>query len=284
MSNACYPHQGKHVARLTHCRKLLVGSQPQNHAVCQSQQESRISESISSSAFSYKCGESAKSSSADSENWSMVDKVYQRTYPSMTPSTKVSSLSALKQTVASTEAVTYDGGGSARNRLTDFLQTYSEPFAIRSQKMRNYKAHPGSICCWFGPTIFKKWTESGDELFVTPPRWSAYGLRLTFRSPILYLRTLNLEIFVQREAKKFEKFSIHWGLSFPNIIPKGAPVMELARAGDTKGVITMFEERRAGCRDTTLDGLSLLHVCQPRHNDRGDANVIRLLHGRVTLS
>ena len=128
--------------------------------------------------------------------------------------------------------------------------------------MWNCNANLGSLCCWLGPVIFKRWTECGEELFDLRPEQAAFGLRLTVRPSNLYLRTLSLEVFMQREIHRLEKWSIRWSLSFPKIIPKDSLVLRLASEGDVKGVKEMFEAGRAGCTDSTPNGTSLLHVRQ----------------------
>ena len=170
---------------------------------------------------------------------------------------------------ASTEIAVPKEREPADSRLAQFLRSYSEPFGIQSQKMWNYDASLASLCCWLGPVIFKKWTERGEELFDLRPEQAAYGLRLTVRSANLYLRTLNLEVFVQREIHRLEKWSIRWSLSFPKIIPKDSLVIRLASVDDVKGVKEMFEAGKAGCTDTTSNGTSLLHVRQPQHECTG---------------
>lgn len=138
--------------------------------------------------------------------------------------------------------------------------------------MRNYNAALGSLCCWLGPIVFKKWTESGEELFNVSPECAGFGLRLTIRSPVLYLRTLSLEIFVQRQSEmhRLETASLRWSIASPKIIPKDSVVMKLARVGDLESIMAMFVAGSAGCTDTTASGMSLLHVCKPDHNDAGD--------------
>lgn len=161
---------------------------------------------------------------------------------------------------ASTETIVNEEHVSGDSRLAQFLRSYSEPFAIRSEKMRSYNASLGSLCCWIGPTIFKKWTEKGQELFGVRPERTAFGLRITVRSCVLYLPTLSLEVFVQKEIHRLEKWSIRWSVSFPNIVSKDSCVIRLASIGDVKGVMELFGAGKAGCTDTTLNGTSLLHI------------------------
>ena len=201
---------------------------------------------------------------AGRENPTSLEKTFRRQCP-LVPIATNASLPPTTADEASTELAAHEEPEPADSRLTKFLQSYSEPFGIQSQKMWNYDASLGSLCCWLGPMIFKRWTERNEELFGPRPEQSAYGLRLTVRSSNLYLRTLCLEVCVQTEIHRLEKWSIRWSLSFPKIIPKDSFAIRLASVGDVKSIKELFEAGRAGCTDTTPNGTSLLHVRQLQH-------------------
>lgn len=165
-----------------------------------------------------------------------------------------------KQTPISTSTIFYQKLESTGARLTQFLQSYSEPFAIRTQTMRSYHTLFGSLCCLLGPTIFRRWTDIGEEVFEIMPEWTAYGLKLTVRSPKLCQWTLSLEILAQRKIQKHEKSSLLWSMSFPKIVQRDFSAMRLARTGKVESIRELFQAGRAGCTDTTPNGTSLLHV------------------------
>ena len=72
-------------------------------------------------------------------------------------------------------------------------------------------------------------------------------------------------------------------MSFPSIVPEKSPVMKLAKEGDVKSIVAMFEARRAVYTDTTPDGTSLLHVRQSKNDDTEMIQIQhRLLRGKVT--
>lgn len=216
------------------------------------------------------CGESAHWELTACEEPDELNTMSRRTIPSAATPADVSASGPMSQTMTLVKATPHYKDSSISKRLVQYLQTYPEPFGIQNQKMRNYNSLLGSLCCSFGPTIFRKWRESGEEPFDLFPNWSAFGLRLTIRSPILYLQTLKLEIFIQRYTYKHQSASIRCSISFPAIIPKDSQVMKLARSGDVDSIATMFEAGRAGYTDTTPKGTSLLHVRQLRPNELGE--------------
>lgn len=215
------------------------------------------------------CENSTDRYTSGSGNLTSLEKSCRRQCPSLPIATNASIPPSTGNLASSTEIAVHKENELANGRLAQFLRSYSEPFGIQSRKMWNYDASLGSLCCWLGPIIFKRWTERGEELFGLRPEQAAYGLRLTVHSSNLYLRALNLEVFVQREIHRIEKWSIRWSLSFPKIVPKDSLVIRLASEGDVKGLKEMFETGRAGCTDTTQNGTSLLHVCRPQYGCTG---------------
>lgn len=194
------------------------------------------------------------------EKHTSIEKVCLRQSPSASITVDHPSPPSARQIAVPAEIVAYTETNPSCTRLAHFLQSYSEPFAVRSQQMWNYNSLLGSSCFWLGPIIFKKWTKSGVELYDLQSEGSAFGLKLTVRSPKFYLRTLILQVFVQGGILRFEKWSLNLSISFPKIIPTNSLVMKMAEVGDVKGVMEMFGAGKAGCRDTTPDGISLLHV------------------------
>ena len=171
----------------------------------------------------------------------------------------------------------------ASTRLSQFLQSYSKPVGIRCQKIRNYSPGLGSMCYWYGPTIHQRWTEQGEERFGVMAQWSAYGIRVAVRSPLLCSRTLNLWIYAQMGTPRQESLSVQWSLSFPSVVPENSAIMRSARDGDVKSVIALFEGGEASYSDTAPNGTSLLHVRLSRtnfHSENTDSH--RLLREKVT--
>lgn len=160
----------------------------------------------------------------------------------------------------------HNGDGLASTRLVQFLQSYSKPFGIRCQKIRNYNPGLGSMCYWYGPTIFHRWTEQGEERFGVMARWCAYGTRVTVRSPLLCSRTLQLWIYAQSGIPRQESLSVQWSLSFPSVVPETSAIMRSAKGGDVKSVIALFEGGEASYSDTAPNGTSLLHVRLSRND------------------
>ena len=258
------------ICKLTFYSKLLVRSQPSNTPTKPGghvQQQECRSQFSSGCDLINECGGPAEFYINGCGNSTSSGKVSQRSCLSVPTTANKTVLAHMEQIAPWTETGPRDKDGSVGTRLAQFLQSYSEPFAIRSQKMRNHKPLLGSLCYWYGPTVCKKWTENGEELFGLLPEWSAFGIRVTVRSPIFYPRTLSLGIFAQRETQRLESLSVRWSMSFPSIVPKKSPVMKSAREGDMKSIVAMFEARRAGYTDTTSDGTSLLHVRQPKNDD-----------------
>lgn len=146
-----------------------------------------------------------------------------------------------------------------QGRLAQFLRCYSEPIAVRVSKARRHCILGGSLSHCVGPVLVKRWAEDGKELFSTPSRL-AYGWACTFRLQYISHRAMTLKILPHRENNSPQTWSMKWCLSFPNIVPRDAAIMELAMRGDINGVRGMFQTGKAACTDTMPDGTNLLHV------------------------
>lgn len=127
-----------------------------------------------------------------------------------------------------------------------------------------------TLCCSHGPAHMKKWTEKGEELFGVIAGWSAYGIKVTIRLPMIYSRTLSLAAYAQRESRRQESLSIRFFMSFPSIVPEEAPIMRASKAGDVESMMAMFEARTAAYTDITRTGTCLLHVRLPRNSASGN--------------
>ena len=98
------------------------------------------------------------------------EKVPERPSPSAAVTTSHIIPSSIGQATKSIPAPAHKDCGLDCTRLTRFLRSYLKPFAIRNQSMRSYVSHLGSLCCCISPTIFRKWTEDGEEPFdLWPP-------------------------------------------------------------------------------------------------------------------
>ena len=86
-----------------------------------------------------------------------------------------------------------------------------------------------------------------------------FGLKVTVRSRMVFLRTLSLEISMQRKTHRLENLSIHWAVLYRKVVPKDSQVIQFARGGDIKSLMRMFEAGNACCTDMTPNGTSLLH-------------------------
>lgn len=212
----------------------------------------------SSSARSY--NGSAPNDTNASQKILSVDKASQRTWHALSLATNELAPACPEQRNPWSVKDAHSGDGLIATRLVQFLQSYSKPFGIRCQKIRNYKPGFGSMCYWYGPTIYQRWTEQGEERFGVMPRLTAYGIRVTVRSPLLCSRTLNLWIYAQSGTQKQESLSVQWSLSFPSVVPESSAVMRSARDGDVKSVMALFEGGEASYSDTAPNGTSLLHV------------------------
>ena len=259
---------GIELRRLTYQRKLLLRiypDDPQIKAVKYGPEHQCLAKPSRVPDLLHGYEDPTDQHTAGRENPTSSEKTFQCQYPSVPIATNASLPPTTADLEATTEIAAHEEPEPADSRLAQFLQSYSEPFGIQSQRMWSYDASLGSLCCWFGPMIFKRWTERNEELFDLRPEKSAYGLRLTVRSSNLYLRTLCLEVCVQTEIHRLEIRSIRFSLSFTKTISKDSSVIRLASVGDVKSVKELFEERRAGPTDTTPNGTSLLHVRQLQH-------------------
>ena len=170
------------------------------------------------------------------------------------------SLAHKTQNPLSPNPVTCDRHNLVSTPLTRFLQEYSEPIAINCQKMLLYKSYFATLCYQHGPTYMKRWTEKGEERFGVMSDWSAYGIKVAIRLPIIYSRTLTLAIYAQRESRRQQSLSIRFSMSFPSIVAQNAPIMTATKAGDVETIKVMFEAGSAAYTDTTPFGVCLLHV------------------------
>ncbi|KAI4253472.1 MAG: hypothetical protein LQ352_003666 [Teloschistes flavicans] len=59
---------------------------------------------------------------------------------------------------------------------------------------------------------------------------------------------------------------MRWLLDFPRIVPRDARVFRLAKSGDTEGIKASFSAGVAAAKDTTVDGMTLLHIAAKRRN------------------
>ena len=238
--------------KLTFDRKWLIRGQP----------EKLPTEAASDLSLRYNPSNDSGVKKVDSSN--VLKLVSRRECPPATIESCEWNPSSVCEVTSSVEHLPHSNCGPNESKVAHVLQSYSEPFAIRSHTMRSYCSSIGSMCCSSGPMMFKRWTEGGDASFSSLSDWSAFGLKFVVRSPFLCERTISVEVFIERKTYVIQKFSIRCLLSSTMIISSNSPAVRLAKLGDVKGMRELCEAGRARCMDTIPNGTSLLHVCSSK--------------------
>lgn len=102
---------------------------------------------------------------------------------------------------------------------------------------------------------------------ITPCTEIGYGCGLTFGLPKILARRVQLAVHCVRvSTTRSSKFAMRWLLDFPRIVPRDARVFRLAKSGDTEGIKASFSAGVAAAKDTTVDGMTLLHIAAKRRN------------------
>ena len=214
---------------------------------------------------------------------SSVDSVTRQTFSSISFPGNDASLVQTTQKTLLPNPVGREKHALVGTQFTRFLQEYAEPIAISCQKTLLYKSYFATLCYSHGPTHMKRWTEKGEELFGVMSGWSAYGMRVAIRLPIICSRTLSLAVYAQRESKRQQSLSVRFFMSFPSIVPLNAPIIRASKAGDVESIKAMFEAKTAAYTDTTPTGTCLLHVRLPKSSASENTLIKpRLLHGKDT--
>lgn len=143
--------------------------------------------------------------------------------------------------------------------FTRFLETYAEPYTIRTERPLLYKTGFISLAVRYGPLVIKQFSRDHEEIYEVSSGCQR-GFSIAIQLPWFLSKRIILTVFAWQELSRSRGLSLRWNLSFPSVVPNSAPVMQLALTGDIIGIGNLFSAGEASPVDVQSDGTSLLHV------------------------
>lgn len=114
--------------------------------------------------------------------------------------------------------------------LTRFLETYAEPYTIRTERALLYKTGFISLAVRYGPLVIKQFSRDHEEIYEVSSGCQR-GFSIAIELPWFLSRRIILTVFAWQELSRSRGLSLRWNRSFPSVVPNSAPVMQLALTG-----------------------------------------------------
>ena len=145
-------------------------------------------------------------------------------------------------------------------RLAKYLSSIIEPvgYQLKHSYTVNLKTLAFALCG--GPTLVRRWSGSGREIYSLLPASQGCTICFTFQSTGLWPRRVTILCHGRYQWATFPRLRAHLALQVSALFPYGSPYWIAARAGDLELLRRLLSSGQNSILDTTIHGDTSLHV------------------------